>query len=150
MSSFMMLPLEILFLIFQHLRIEERIPLRLVCKTWNTLLFHPVVLRRLKFYEFEACWELWYERYVDMALSLATDVRWLSFFQYECLGSEMSGRSLLDASQNGKFKRLKYLSLIRTTLEDSVVIIILQGTECLQHLHFVQLTTEPRDHVATM
>lgn len=144
----MMLPIEILFVIFKHLRIEERIPLRLVCKSWNTLLFHPVVLRRLKFSAFDA-WEPWFERYVDIALSFAADVRSLSFFQYECVSFWMSGRSLLDASENGKFKRLKYLSLIRTTLEDSVLITILQGTECLQHLHFVELTTQPCDDVAT-
>ena len=106
LNSIMNLPLEILFLIFQHLSIEERMPLRLVSRSWKSLLFHPAVLRHLNFSAIWEEWEHWHEHYVDFALAHATNVLSLRFFQCQLF----SGWGLKEASLDGKFMKLKHLS----------------------------------------
>ena len=143
--SIMNLPLEILFYIFQYLSIEDRIPLRAVCSSWKSLLFHPVVLRHLNFSARFTAWEHRHEHYLNFALSHATDVVSLRFFQ--CIF--FTRTNLREASLNGKFKKLKLLSFARTTMCVSVVTSILQGTAWLEHLDFVQADLQDSYNVAT-
>ena len=144
-NSIMNLPLEILFIIFQHLSIEDRIPLRAVSKSWKSLLFHPFLLRRLNFSATSILWEYWHEHYVDFALTRATEVLSLRFFQCQLF----SGLSLREASLDGKFKKLKHLSFARTALGDSVVNTILHGAEYLEHLDLAEAELQDSDNVAT-
>lgn len=144
----MMLPLDILFYIFKYLRIEERLRLRTVCRRWSTLLIYPAVLRNLDFSaELESDWEVFDERYLDIALFHATSVVSLRLFQCDSPEGQLSWRSLIQASRNGKLKRLKHLSLGRTSLCDKDIIKILEGTQSLEHLDL--LNTSYGEDVAT-
>lgn len=75
------------------------------------------------------------ERYLDIALSNSTHVVSLKLFQCDLDGyATLCGKSLTEASQQGKFKTLKKLTVVRTELHDGHLIQILQGTENLEHI----------------
>lgn len=127
----MMLPLEILLSIFQHLGLKERLRLRTVCRSWSTLLLHPAVLRHL---DLSYYWQSSDERYLDVALSYATNVVSLRLDYCDPIATQLSGRSLIQASRNGKLKKLKLLSLVCTTLSDETMNNILEGTQTVEYL----------------
>lgn len=83
----MMLPLEIIFCIFQNIEIEERIRLRVVCKRWYSLLLDPGLLRHLNFYRpGKYDWGLFKAQpCLDLALSNATNVVTLNLKECEPL-----------------------------------------------------------------
>lgn len=59
----------------------------------------------------------------------------LKLFQCDVDGyATLCGKSLTEASRQGKFKTLKKLTVVRTELDDAHLIQILQGTENLEHI----------------
>ena len=132
MLLFMNLPEELILSIFVYIAVTERIKLRAVCKSWAKLLLHPTLLKNL---DFSMITESFRERYLDIALSNSTRVVSLKLFQCDIDGyATLCGKSLTEASRQGKFKTLKKLTVVRTELDDAHLIQILQGTENLEHI----------------
>ena len=138
MFPIMMLPLEIIFCIFQHIKIEERIRLRVVCRSWYAFLLDPGLLRHLNFYRphrFDNWAFCTAGRCLDLALSNATKVFSLNLKQCLHMEAYFSGRlSLIHAASQGKFSKLTHLVLQRTSIGDDTARKILDGTKCLEHL----------------
>ena len=126
MFLFFELPLELKLYIVSFLDIQERFQLRVVCRRWRDILFHPFILRHIAFryaynpYKLCAC------------LNFAEQVVTLDIFS--CILSPMGGFSPQSLTFPGIFRTLKRLYVRQTDVCSATICEILEETTCLEVL----------------
>ena len=124
MSTLLSLPLELFLCILSYVSLKDRFKLRIVCKSWNQLLIHPVLLQHLDFSWFTKK-ELWHG--LHKCLTHATHVFSLNLSRTRCSDVRI-------VYAEGKLTTLRRLCVAESEISAATVKLILEGTSCLQEL----------------
>ena len=122
-SFFLWLPLELVLHIFGYAAFRERFKLRIVCRSWNELLIHPVLLKRLDLSNLTG---KRLRHGLHVCFNLATNV----------FSLDLSGCGDVRAfhEKKGMLLQLKRLCVASSHVGTATVIQMLKQTSCLQEL----------------
>ena len=120
------LPLKLSLYIFSFLNLQGRFWLRVVCRRWQEVLFHPFLLRHITVRDVNNPYKL------CACLNFAKHVITLDIFN--CMFWPMGGFSIRSITFPGIFRPLKRLYLRQTDLCSDTICEILQETTCLEVL----------------
>lgn len=128
------LPPEILIYIFSFIALEERLKVKLVCKTWRDICQDQLLLKRLNFSNVKG--KGVDDKSLELILRWSTKVSHLNIFN--CF--QLSGKSLRLASFLGKFNTLKSLNISWTNINNSCLIEVLKTAHNLKNLDLFEST----------
>jgi len=135
------LPLELSLYIFSFLNIQERFRLRVVCRRWRDILFHPFLLRHIAIRDVDNPYKL------CACLNFAEHIITLDIFN--CMFSPMGGFSPRSLTFPGIFRSLKRLYVRQTDVCSDTICEIIEETTCLEVLDVTLSNTTDAicDHV---